>query len=117
MTRAAPARSLGLKNRGHLGAGAAADIAVYHNLKNKEAMFAKPLYVFKDGELVVRDGKIVNVTKGGVHTLRPEYDNNIELSLRKHFDRYHTVKLDNFKISDDEILEHGNNRLIIQPCA
>ena len=50
MTRAAPARSLGLKNRGHLGGGAVADITVYNNLKNKEKMFEKPLYVFKDGE-------------------------------------------------------------------
>ncbi|MBM2829862.1 MAG: formylmethanofuran dehydrogenase subunit [Gammaproteobacteria bacterium] len=117
MTRAAPARSLGLKNRGHLGAGAAADITVYKNINNKETMFAKPVYVFKDGNLVARDGKIVNVTKGNIHTLRPEYDRNIEQSLRGYFDRYQTMKLDNFKISDDEILEHGNGRLIIQPCT
>lgn len=117
MTRAAPARSLGLKNRGHLGAGAAADITVYKNINNKETMFVKPVYVFKDGNLVARDGKIVNVTKGNIHTLRPEYDRNIEQSLRGYFDRYQTMKLDNFKISDDEILEHGNGRLIIQPCT
>ena len=117
MTRAAPARSLGLKNRGHLGAGSAADITVYKNINNKETMFVKPVYVFKDGNLVARDGKIVNVTKGNIHTLRPEYDRNIEQSLRGYFDRYQTMKLDNFKISDDEILEHGNGRLIIQPCT
>ena len=29
MTRAAPARLLGLRDRGHLGAGAVADVAVY----------------------------------------------------------------------------------------
>jgi formylmethanofuran dehydrogenase subunit A len=117
MTRAGPARSLGLKNRGHLGGGAIADITVYNNLKNKEKMFAKPLYVFKNGEEIVKNGKIVKVVTGGTHTLRPYYDKSIERSLKKYFDRYMTVKLDNFKIDDDEIVEHGNSNIIVQPCT
>jgi len=117
MTRAAPARSLGLKNRGHLGGGAIADITVYNNLRNKEKMFEKPLYVFKNGVEIVKNGKIVKVVTGGTHTLRPDYDKSIEKSLKKYFDRYMTVKLGNFKIDDDEIVEHGNNNIIVQPCT
>jgi len=117
MTRAAPARSLGLKNRGHLGAGAMADITIYDDIGNKEKMFSKPAYVFKDGELIVRNGKIVKVINGNTHTLRPEYDKSIERSLKIYFDKYQTIKLGNFKIDDDEILEHGNNKIIIQPCT
>lgn len=117
MTRAAPARSLGLKNRGHLGSGSIADITVYNDVKNKEKMFEKPLYVFKDGELVAKNGKIVKVTTGGTHVLRPEYDKSIERSLKKYFDDYQTVKLGNFKIDDDEIVEHGNGNIIVQPCT
>jgi formylmethanofuran dehydrogenase subunit A len=116
MTRAAPARSLGLKNRGHLGAGAIADISVYKDLKNKEAMFAKPVYVFKDGELVVKNGRIVSVINGSTHILKPEYDRSIERSLKNYFDKYHTIKLDNFKIDDDEIAEHGNGNIVVQSC-
>jgi len=117
MTRAAPARSLGLKNRGHLGGGAVADITVYNDLKNKEKMFEKPLYVFKDGEEIVKNGKIVKVVTGGTHTLRPHYDKSIEKQLKKYFDRYMTVKLGNFKIDDDEIVEHGKSKIIVQPCT
>jgi len=117
MTRAGPARSLGLKNRGHLGGGAIADITVYNDLKNKEKMFEKPLYVFKNGEEIVKNGKIVKVVTGGTHTLRPDYDKSIEQSLKKYFDRYMTVKLGNFRIDDDEIVEHGNSNIIIQPCT
>lgn len=117
MTRAAPARSLGLKNRGHLGGGAIADITVYNNLKNKEKMFEKPLYVFKNGVEIVKNGKIVKVVTGGTHTLRPDYDKSIEKLLKKYFDRYMTVKLGNFKIDDDEIVEHGNSNIIVQPCT
>ena len=117
MTRAAPARSLGLKNRGHLGAGASADVTVYENVANKQRMFSKPAYVFKSGELIVEKGKIVKVVNGNTHTLRPEYDRSIERSLVKYFDQYQTVKFDNFKISNDEILEHGNDNIFIQPCT
>lgn len=116
MTRAAPSRSLGLKNRGHLGSGAAADITVYDNLENREKMFGKPVYVFKDGELIVKEGKIVKVVNGGTHILKPEYDESVEQSLKRYFDRFQSVKLGNFKLDDDEIVEYGNSELIIQPC-
>jgi formylmethanofuran dehydrogenase subunit A len=117
MTRAAPARSLGLKNRGHLGSGSIADITVYNDVKNREKMFEKPLYVFKDGELVAKNGKIVKVSTGGTHVLRPEYDKSIERSLKRYFDKYQTIKLGNFKIDNDEIVEHGNGHIIVQPCT
>ena len=116
MTRAGPAKSLGLKNRGHLGSGAIADITVYSNNKNKEKMFSKPDYVFKDGELVVRNGKVTKVKNGVTHTLRPEFDKSIEKTLNSYFEKYQTVSLENFKIDDDEIVEHGNGKIVIQPC-
>ena len=116
MTRAAPARSLGLKNRGHLGAGAIADITVYSEHKNKEIMFSKPDYVFKDGDVIVRNGKVTKVLNGGTHIIKPDYDKGIERSLRRYFDDYQTVSLGNYKIDDDEIIEHGNGKIIVQPC-
>ena len=61
MTRAGAARLLGLHDRGHLGAGAAADITVYTEQDDKEAMFTRPDYVFKDGELIVRKGEVVKI--------------------------------------------------------
>src|SRR5688572_14849359 len=54
MTRAAPARLLGLHDRGHLGDGAAADIAVYRAHDDRERMFATPEWVIKDGVPVAR---------------------------------------------------------------
>ena len=57
MTRAAPARLLGLADRGHLAPGARADIAVYRPQPDRAAMFRHAALVFKDGALVVRDGR------------------------------------------------------------
>ncbi len=115
LTRAGPARSLGLKDRGHLGPGASADITVYFDKADREAMFTKPELVFKNGELIVRDGKVVKVVQGATHVARPEYDKAIEKPLKEYFDRYHTMRMENFKLSDDEILEGGRGEIVVQP--
>ncbi|MEE8309736.1 MAG: formylmethanofuran dehydrogenase subunit A [Hyphomicrobium sp.] len=115
LTRAGPARSLGLKDRGHLGPGASADITVYFDKADREAMFTKPELVFKNGELIVRDGKVIKVVQGATHVARPEYDKAIEKPLKEYFDRYHTVRMENFKLSDDEIIEGGRGEIVVQP--
>jgi formylmethanofuran dehydrogenase subunit A len=115
LTRAGPARSLGLKDRGHLGPGASADITVYFDKADREAMFTKPELVFKNGELIVRDGKVIKVVQGATHVARPEYDKAIEKPLKEYFDRYHTVRMENFRLSDDEIIEGGRGEIVVQP--
>ena len=117
MTRAGPARSLGLKDRGHLGVGACADITVYEDNPDREAMFATPLFVFKNGEMIVRKGKIVHTVQGATHVARPEYDKGIERSLKDYFSRYHTVQLENFKLHDDEIINGDKGSIIVQPTT
>ena len=107
VTRAGPAVSLGLQDRGHLGAGAAADITVYKDRKDRQAMFEQPEFVFKDGEMVVRNGGIRQIHNGRIHTVKPDYDKRIERRLKAYFDSYHTMKLSHFRISDDELLGYG----------
>ncbi len=115
MTRAGPAKSLGLKDRGHLGVGASADITVYDDIADREAMFQKPGLVFKNGELIVKNGVIVKVVQGATHVARPEYDRAIEKPLREYFDRYHTVRMDNLRVGDDEIIQSDKGSIIQQP--
>jgi formylmethanofuran dehydrogenase subunit A len=115
LTRAGAARLTGLVGRGSLGAGDWADITVYSENADREAMFKTPDYVFKDGELVVKDGKVVKVTWGTTHVVRPNYDASVEKDLKDYFDRYLTMKVGNFKISDDEITEDGRGSLTVHP--
>jgi formylmethanofuran dehydrogenase subunit A len=58
VTRAAPARIAGLAHKGHLGAGADADIALYRPDHDLAAMFSLPAKVFKSGTLVAEDGHV-----------------------------------------------------------
>jgi len=117
LTRAAPARLLGLTAMGHLGAGAGADITVYREDADRERMFATPEYVFKDGVLIVRDGKVVQVTWGRYHTVRPEYDPGIERRLEEHFARYHTLRAAHLVIAEDEMRAFGHGGdVLTHPC-
>jgi formylmethanofuran dehydrogenase subunit A len=116
MTRAGAARLVGLHDRGHLGVGAGADITVYSDNPDREKMFEKPDYVFKDGELVVKDGQVVKVTWGHTHTVKPEFDRGIEKDIKQYFDTYHTMSMKNFKVSSDEIAEGGRGGVVVQAC-
>ena len=116
MTRAGAARLVGLHDRGHLGIGAGADITVYTDNPDREKMFATPDYVFKDGELVVKDGKVVKVTWGHTHTVKPEFDRGIEKDIKQYFDNYHTMNMEHFKVSNDEIAESGRGGVVVQAC-
>jgi formylmethanofuran dehydrogenase subunit A len=117
MTRAGPARSLGLADRGHLGPGASADITVYEDDPDREAMFAKPVMVFKGGELIVKHGEIVKVVQGATHVVRPDYDRTVEKALGDYFARYHTMSMQNFRVSDDEIIEGDKGSIVVQPSG
>ena len=117
ITRAGPARSLGLKDRGHLGTGAAADITVYRDDANREEMFASPELVFKDGDLVVKNGKVIKVAQGATHVARPAYDRSIEGPLKDYFDCYLTVRMENFKLADEEIIDCDRGSIIVQPTG
>jgi formylmethanofuran dehydrogenase subunit A len=81
LTRAAPARLLGLRDRGHLGDGAAADVAVYREQGDAESMFSRAAWVFKDGEPVVRDGRVIATPVGGTHFAEPAFDAGVQRLL------------------------------------
>ncbi|MHC8441356.1 MAG: formylmethanofuran dehydrogenase subunit A [Candidatus Eutrophobiaceae bacterium] len=117
LTRAAPARSLGLGNYGHLGPGAVADITVYKPHADRERMFSTPEHVFKNGSPIVRKGKIIASAQGQVHSLRPEWDKAVEKQLRRYFNDYMSVKMDNFRIQDQEILEWNSSGLVLHECT
>lgn len=60
LTRAAPAKALGLDDRGHLGAGAIADVVLANRV------WAKPTTVVKSGQVVVEDGTPVKHMETGL---------------------------------------------------
>lgn len=86
MTRAAPARLLGLADRGHLAPGARADIAVYRPQADKAAMFRNAEMVFIAGKLILRHGEVVERAWGRAHLVAPGFDSAIETRMAAFFD-------------------------------
>jgi formylmethanofuran dehydrogenase subunit A len=87
MTRAAPAKLLGLTDRGHLGPGAIADIAVYREQSDRQAMFEAAELVLKAGIPIVRSGAVLAPMAGRTLSLEPGFDPAIEDYIRVAYER------------------------------
>jgi formylmethanofuran dehydrogenase subunit A len=103
ITRAAPARLLGLKHKGHLGPGADADVTIYTPDANKETMFELPRYVIRAGEIIVENGDIRDPSFGKTLFVAPEYDSGIETNIADWFDRYYSIRLRNYAIDSEHV--------------
>ncbi len=116
VTRAGPARLLGLTNKGHLGLGADADITVYDEQDDKEAMFNAARYVIKGGELFINNHEFCADTEGRILHVAPEYDVGITDELRTFFDDYYSIRFDNYAVDDHyvksaEVIPTGGHQL------
>ena len=106
MTRAAPAKLLGLKDRGHLGPGALADVAVYSPGSNVANMFRFAHLVFKDGDLIVRGGRVTHYRWGKALKVTPGYDKAMDRRLSVYYDRHFGAPRDLFAVKE-HLLPHG----------
>ena len=98
ITRAGPARLLGLRQKGHLGPGADADITIYSRDPNLATMFSTPRYVIKDGVLIVEEGQLRRAPAGRRLRVAPGYDDAVLADVRRHFDAYSSVSFDNYPV-------------------
>ena len=105
VTRAGPARLLGLRDKGHLGAGADADVTLYDDRADREEMFATPRYVIKGGRVVVRDGELVDALAGDLLRVEVPHDPAVEDVLRDRFEERYTVQFDSYPVTEPWLLE------------
>ena len=96
VTRAGPARLLGLPQKGHLGPGADADVTVYAPDADRAKMFAAPRYVIKGGTLVVEEGQLRRAPAGARLAVRPDYDPAVKSDVKRFFDDYASVAFENY---------------------
>jgi formylmethanofuran dehydrogenase subunit A len=114
MTRAAPAKLLGLSDRGHLGVGAVADVAVYSPSRDRARMFRAAAAVFKDGELVVRDGQVTRVHWGRALFVRPGHDRTFDRRIGAYCEERYGLSPDFMKVPDAAI--HRPEPFEVVPC-
>jgi len=110
VTRAGQAKALGLKQKGQLGVGADADVAIYDinpevvdpskKYKKVRRAFRRAAYTIKGGEVVVKDGQIVRPVSGktfwvDVKTSLPREVND---DLKRKFREYWTIEYENYPL-------------------
>ena len=112
VTRAGQAKALGLKNKGHLGVGADADVAIYNinpettdiakKYKSARKAFKNAAYTIKDGKILVKDGEIVDTASGRTMWLNVETCEpcRIDEAMKRKFREYWTVEYDNYPVFD-----------------
>ena len=98
ITRAGPARILGLKDKGHLGPGADADITIYTPHENKEIMFEMPRIVIKAGQVIVEQGEIRSTPIGKTLHVDPIYDREVEPDIQAWFEKYYSIRWRNYPV-------------------
>jgi len=113
VTRAATAKALGLRDKGHLGVGADADVAVYpidpnrldtSDYRSIERAFSRAKYVVKGGEIVVWDGRIVSTPLGNTFwvraTVKEDVGEQVLEEVGEVFEKYYTMRLSNYPVQD-----------------
>ena len=104
ITRAAPAKMLGLTHKGHLGPGADADVTIYTPNADIERMFELPRCVLKSGEIVIDQGEVRASFNGATHHVSPEYDDAAIPTIRDWFEAHYTIQFRNYPMQDEELL-------------
>jgi formylmethanofuran dehydrogenase subunit A len=115
-TRAGQARSLGLKQKGHLGVGADADIAIYKvdpenvdpskKYRLVRRAFKNAAYTIKGGEIVVKGGEIVKSVSGKTFWVKPETSSSLKEivpRLKEKFEDYYTVQYENYIVPEHHL--------------
>jgi formylmethanofuran dehydrogenase subunit A len=112
VTRAGQAKALGLKDKGHLGVGADADVAIYNvnpekidiatKYKTTRRAFGKAAYTIKDGKVVVKDGEIVQHVDGKTMWLDVQTAEAVKIDeeIKRKFKEYWTVEYENYPVFD-----------------
>ncbi len=115
MTRAGPAKSLGMSlTKGHLGIGADADVSIFDlNPKTTDIgqqpevlvkAFEAASYTIKAGEIVLKDGEIVSVDapKSTIWTDADGFNNKEVINdVVEKFLKYYSVNLNNYPVQDN----------------
>jgi formylmethanofuran dehydrogenase subunit A len=113
VTRAATAKALGLKNKGHLGIGADGDVSIYKinpktwrpsQFEELEKAFSSAAYTIKKGDIVVKDGEVHSTSLGSTFwtdaKIPEELESVLVKELEEDFNKYYTVNFRNYPVEE-----------------
>lgn len=124
ISRSAPAKAYSFGNKGHLGVGADADVAVYDlnpddfdpakQHKELRHTFEQADYTLKAGEIVAREGEVVAEPSGSTHwvdargAVEEHVMEDVMKDIQEHF-QYYSIQLENYPVQDHYV-DGGHRR-------
>lgn len=104
VTRAAPARILGLHNLGTLKTGSQASLAVYKQLDNWESTFSQAEYVMKSGQFVVERDRYHNIEPSRCRWVaQTSFDRQILNYWQSDIEQRLRIPIQQLEIGDEEL--------------
>ena len=115
ITRAGTAASLGFSDKGHLGVGAQADVAIYNinpekidpskDYKAVKKAFKQTAYTIKDGIVVMKEGQLVADVRGKTYWVNSQVadedlTDRVLKDVKDKFEAYYSIKLSNYPVQD-----------------
>jgi len=113
VTRAGQAKALGLREKGHLGIGADADVAIYDinpettdpskKYKTVRRAFRKAACTIKGGKIVAKNGEILKHVEGATMWLDVQVSDPVEITneMKRRFREYWTVEYENYPVTEN----------------
>jgi len=101
ITRAAPARILGLTQKGHLGTGADGDVTLYQPQTDIQKMFELPRFLISSGEVILDDGELVRQPDGKTLFSAPEYDPDAIPAIADWFNERSSIRFSNSVVEEE----------------
>jgi formylmethanofuran dehydrogenase subunit A len=110
MSRAGTAKCLGLEDRGHLGTGAIGDVSIFDLDPNNmdghaiEKAFSNAAYTIKDGQIVVKDGEIINSPIGNTLVTEGKIEDRIYQAtiddVKYHWRDHYSINFNNYELGE-----------------
>jgi formylmethanofuran dehydrogenase subunit A len=103
ITRAAPARLLGLTSKGHLGPGADADVTLYTPAADPARTFELPRHVLKAGRFVIENGELQPHLFGRTWHVAPSFDPADEPDIHRWFNEHYSIRAANYPVDESQL--------------
>ena len=87
---------LGLKDRGSLKPGCIADISIYDPNQNIDEMFRRAKYVFKNGDEVVKNGKVLKHKNTRTIAANIKFEKSIIKNVEIWSNRFYSLVMEEF---------------------
>ena len=74
-------------------------------------------FVFKNGELVVKNGEVQTRKKATTQIIQPHFDSQIRRDVQAYYDQFYNLKLHHFEVENVSAIQTDDERFSAHACG